>query len=100
MPDIVIEWEKPRPIEQIVNASLRDGKVHRTELIRNLTAREESLADFFRLAASQFGMYPEIVAKVLADSGIGEPISNEQYQHLQRNFVALMERLHREHGGH
>lgn len=83
-------------IEEIVNAHIKDGKVHRSAMIRALQDREDNMADLLRLAGVQFGLFPEIVAKVLTDIGLGTPLSPEAREHINQQFVALMERLHNE----
>jgi hypothetical protein len=84
-------------IEQMVLASYSDGRWRRGDLIAALTKREDEMADSLRLAATQFGLYPEIVAEVLAEVGLGTPPSPEARQMIHDNFVNLMERLRREH---
>ena len=64
-----------------------------------LLVREDNMADYFRLAAQQFGMYPEIVAAVIVDAGLGTPPSDAEKTLIRTNFVNLMARLQREQGG-
>jgi hypothetical protein len=85
-------------IEGLVRGSWSDGKWHRARLIKELTAREDFMADQLRAAGAQFGLYPEIVAEVLATVGIGTQPSPEERQIIRQNFVALMERLQRDNG--
>lgn len=61
-----------------------------------LVTREDNMADLMRLAATQFGLYPEIVAKVLADLQMGAPITEEHKALIDRQFITLMERLQEE----
>lgn len=62
--------------------------------LRNLLLlREDNMADHFRLAAQQFGMYPEIVAEVVAAAGLGTPVSEEARRLIHANFIMLMRRL-------
>jgi hypothetical protein len=84
-------------IEEMVLASYSDGRWRRGDLIAALTRREDEMADSLRLAAQRFGLYPEIVAEVLAEVGLGTPPSPEARQMIHDNFVNLMERLRREH---
>lgn len=66
-------------------------------LIRTLVQREDELADQLRMAAATFGLYPEIVAKTLADLNVGTPVTDEARLLIDTQFIALMERLQREH---
>lgn len=63
-----------------------------------LLVREDGMADHLRLAAQQFGMYPEIVAEVMAEVGLGTPVSDEARMLIRNNFVTLMRRLQSEQG--
>lgn len=71
----------------------------RASLRALLLVREDNMADHFRLAAQQFGMYPEIVAEVIASAGLGSPMSDEARMLIRSNFVTLMRRLQQEQGG-
>lgn len=68
------------------------------ELRDLLLVREDGIADHFRLAAQQFGMYPEIVAAVITDAGLGTPRTDEERLLIRNNFIALMRRLQAEQG--
>lgn len=63
------------------------------QLITDLLAREDAVADMLRMAGSQLGTFPEFVAKVLADVGLGTPIDAEQHQYLNSQFAARLEWL-------
>ena len=66
-----------------------------------LLEREDSVCDLLRLAGQQFGLFPQIVAEVLAEVGMGSPISAEQREMVRNQFAALMEQLRQEHeNGH
>lgn len=86
------------PIRDVVDGAIRDGKVYRAEMIETLVAREDAIADALRMAAAQFGMYPEIVAKVLMDVEMGSMalVSPETQNLINGQFNALMERLQQE----
>jgi hypothetical protein len=74
----------------------------RAALESALLAREDAIADVLRLAGIQFGLYPQIVAKVLADAGLGTVPDPEVKTMIDQQYVALMESLaqaHRDHGG-
>lgn len=87
------------PIARMVHASYSNGQWRRGDLIEALTKREDDIADRLRLAGQQFGLYPEIVAEVLAEVGLGSPPTPEARQMIHDNFINLMERLRREHEG-
>jgi hypothetical protein len=58
-----------------------------------LYAREDSLREDLALAATQFSMYPEIVAKVLDDFRVGSPHTEAESAYIQKQFTDLMTRL-------
>lgn len=60
-------------------------------LRERLLAREDNMADVLRLAGAQFLMFPEIVAEVLAEVGLGTPIDDDQRMFIRRQFAARME---------
>jgi hypothetical protein len=86
-------------IRELVDGAYVDGKYHKGRLARELVAREDAIADSLRVAGAQFGLYPEIVAEVLAEVGLGSPVSEEERALIRANFVNLMERLRREQQG-
>jgi hypothetical protein len=62
-------------------------------LITALVQREEAMAGVLRTAGMQFGLFPQIVAEVLAEVEMGEPISPEQRQMIRAQFNALMSQI-------
>ena len=84
-------------IADIVNQHYADPATPPPEsLTAALVQREQAMADLLRMAGVQFGMYPQIVAEVLAEIEMGEPISVEQ-----RTMEAVAEAaLHREAASH
>ena len=62
-------------------------------LVASLVEREAEVADRLRMAGLQFGLYPEIVAEVLAEVGMGHPVSEEERAMIRQQFVNLMTRL-------
>lgn len=64
-----------------------------------LVERENVMADMLRLAGMQFGLFPQIVAEVFAEVGIGSPVDEEARRLIHEQFTALMEELQRQHGG-
>lgn len=85
-----------RSIQEVVNAHIGDGVVRRGAMIRALQEREDAMADALRLAGVQFGLMPEIVAKVLMDVGVGTPPTPEMREYVNQQFAAFMERLRNE----
>jgi len=59
-------------------------------LLRDLLEREDTIADFLRLAGVQFGTFPELVAKVLMDAGLGTPPTPELREHINQQFAARL----------
>jgi hypothetical protein len=64
-----------------------------------LVERENVMADMLRMAGMQFGVYPQIVAEVFAEIGIGTPVAEEARALIRQQFNALMEELQRQYGG-
>jgi hypothetical protein len=75
------------------------GEVGTAAILRTLTAREDQIADYLRLAGAQFGMYPWIIAEVLAQIGLGTPPSEDERTLIRRQFIEGMEELRRQQGG-
>lgn len=70
-----------------------DGDVATTRLVAALVDREDNMADQLRLAGMQFGLYPEIVAEVLAQIGLGTQPDEATRLHIRTQFTTLMQRL-------
>lgn len=64
-------------------------------LITALMAREDEIADALRLAGQQYGVYPQIVAEVFAEVGIGSPVPEPQRSMIHSQYVQLMEAFRR-----
>lgn len=62
-------------------------------LEKDLTQREDLIADMLRVAGAQLGTFPEFVAKVLMDVGLGTPVEPDVQQHLNTQFASRMEWL-------
>jgi hypothetical protein len=90
--------EQVMSIASIVHPWLNSGAPPEV-LIAALIEREEAIADVLRLAGVQFGLFPEIVAEVLAQVEMGRPISTTQRAMVHSNFHVLMERLRNEQQG-
>ena len=65
----------------------------RTQMILALTEREAAMADFLRQAGMQFGLFPQIVAEVLAECELGGRVEAEQRALIRQQFAALMEQI-------
>lgn len=65
----------------------------KTHLTSALVGREQAMADTLRQAGMQFGLFPQIVAEVLAQVEMGEPIGTDQREMVHTQFVALMEQF-------
>jgi len=87
-------------IADIVNRHYADPASPPPEsLTAALVQREQAMADLLRMAGVQFGMYPQIVAEVLAEIEMGEPISVEQRTMIHSQFHLLMEQIASAHRG-
>lgn len=84
-------------INEVITAWVAEGAPPEV-LVSRLYAREDAMVEVMHLAGVQFGLFPQIVAEVLAEVGIGSPVSAEQRQLIRDNFNRLMEQLAREHG--
>jgi hypothetical protein len=62
-------------------------------LISALHEREDAIADFLRELGPRFGLYPEIVAECIAESGLGTPIPDDVRALIHAQYVGLMGRL-------
>lgn len=62
----------------------------REQIQAALVSREDDVADFLRMAGRQFGLYPQIVAEVLAETGIGSAPTPEVREMIHRQFHELM----------
>jgi len=73
----------------------------REDLERALLVREDQMKDVLYLAGQQFGLFPQIVAEVLAETGLGTPLPPAERAMVRQNFTNLMEaiRLAQEGGG-
>lgn len=82
-------------IEEVVNQHMQHLDAHRLPLIAALVAREQAMADQIRQAGMMFGLYPQIVAEVLAEIEMGEPITSAQRQMVHAQFNYLMSQIER-----
>lgn len=64
-----------------------------------LLNREDAMAEVMFLAGMQFGLFPQIVAEVLAEVGLGTPKTSEEREMIRRSFVNLMEAVRRAQSG-
>lgn len=76
---------------------LHEHDADNDQLEAALMKREDEIADALRLNGLQFGLYPEIVAEVLATIGIGTPPDEFARVMIRQQFETLMRRLHEEH---
>jgi len=84
------------PIDAVLRTTAPDmSEELRARLTTALVEREDEMADLFRLAGIQFGLYPWIMAKVFADVGIGTPPTDEGRTLIDAQFVTGMEELRR-----
>ena len=56
-----------------------------------LLSREDQIAEALRMAGSQFGLFPEIVAEVLTEIGLGTPPDDTTREFIKSNFIARMQ---------
>ena len=65
----------------------------KVSLIAALIEREQAMKDTLHQAGMQFGLFPQIVAEVLAQIEIGEPIPTEERAMIHSQFHVLMEQI-------
>lgn len=65
------------------------------ELKSVLLAREDAIVGLLHLAGMQFGLFPQIVAEVLAQVGLGTPKGEEERAMIRASFTHLMEEIQR-----
>jgi hypothetical protein len=88
-----------QPIKALLEEQTWLNETQRTTLEVLLVDRENKMADQFRMAGMQFGMFPQIIAEVFAEVGIGSPIDETERTFIRAQFIALMEELQRQQGG-
>lgn len=88
--DLVNLWAE-RSLSKWQRRALKPAQ--REALAALFEAREDAALDYMRLAGAQFGMYPFIVAKVLAQTGLGTPLSDQEQQAIHDAYVAGMNAL-------
>jgi hypothetical protein len=76
-----------------IEQATTDGVVNIEVLKALLLAREDNMADHLRLAGAQFGLFPELVAAVIADLGLGTLPTDEERIIIRNNFIAKMREL-------
>jgi hypothetical protein len=87
-------------IESIVRAHYDNPATPPPEvLVQALVDREDRIVEQLHMAGMQFGLYPQIIAEVLATVGLGTPPSVEGRALIRQQFIALMEELQRQQGG-
>jgi len=79
-------------IEQWAFANTQDPTQY-GELRERLIAREDNMRDVMFMAGQQFGLFPQIVAEVLAEVGLGTPKSTAEREMIRTSFNQLMEAL-------
>ena len=80
-------------IADIVNRYNNLSDEEARALVQALVDREEAMADTLRQAGMQFGLFPQIVAEVLAQVEMGEPIPTTQRALIHSQFHVLMEQI-------
>lgn len=80
-------------LEYCLQQATTDGNVNPDVLRALLVAREDNMADMLRLAGQQFGLFPELVAEVVAELGMGSQPTPEERQIIRNNFVEKMREL-------
>lgn len=82
-----------QPVTSLLFVLERWGLDTDERLVAALREREDNIADLLRMAGLQFGLFPQIVSEVLAESGLGTPVPAEEREMIRAQFVALMEQI-------
>jgi hypothetical protein len=70
-------------------------EVTRRRMYEALVDREDQIVEVLHLAGVQFGLFPQIVAEVLAEVGLGTPKSETERAMIRRSFTELMAAIQR-----
>jgi hypothetical protein len=62
-------------------------------LITTLVAREQEMAETLQVIGSQFGLMPQIVAKVICQLGMGDPCTGEMREHVDAQYALLLTQI-------
>lgn len=62
-------------------------------IVAALLEREDEYLAAFHMAGAQFGVYPQIVAKVFTDLKFGTPVSDEAKALIDAQFQTLMDQF-------
>jgi hypothetical protein len=65
----------------------------RQQLLTDLVTREDAALHLLVHAAAQFGLYPQIVLEVLAQSGLGSPLTPQRRAEIRDDYDTLIEKL-------
>lgn len=71
----------------------------RSRMYAQLVNREDAMVGILHMAGVQFGLFPQIVAEVLAEVGLGTPRSDEEREMIRLSFNTLMEQIQRAQSG-
>jgi hypothetical protein len=77
----------------VVNSFTEVSPETRARMYEALVNREEQMAGVLHLAGQQFGLFPQIVAEVLAEVGMGAPKTTEERVMIHSSFHILMEQI-------
>jgi hypothetical protein len=80
-------------IEEVVQHVNGLSEEQTTHLTRSLQEREDTMRDQLHMAGMQFGLYPQIIAEVLAEVGFGTPPTEMERAMIRQAFLTLMNEL-------
>lgn len=84
--------------EILDHVELPDGDL-RNHLLGALYQREDEMAEAMHSAGAQFGLFPQIVAEVLAELEFGTPKSTDERTVIRASYENLMEELRKQQQG-
>lgn len=88
--------EVPSIADVLIKYQVDNSDASRLALHAELVAREAALCDMLRMAGAQFNLFPQVVAEVLAEVGLGAPMSADERELIRTQFTGLMEQLRRD----
>ena len=86
-------------LHHVLNQFTEVDQVTRQRMQHALVQREDAIVELLHLAGAQFGLFPQIVAEVLAQVGLGTPKTDAEREMIRRQFVELMEQIQRAQSG-
>lgn len=79
-----------KTIEEILSEHITGDALIPEGLNAALIEREQEAMDTLRIVASEFGLLPPVVAKVICLLGLGTPCEGDERKHVDEQYAALL----------